>query len=86
MAVRTRSVLGHLRNLLNNNTGENYDDDHNLIVGTDVFIQQLDWAEGCISKNSDLLVQQCEIMIITAMADDDCHHHHLDNEYDSGKQ
>ena len=38
MAVRIRSGSERLRNLLNNNTGENYDDDHNLIVGTDVFI------------------------------------------------
>ena len=57
MAGRIRSGSGRLCDLLNNNTGENYDDDHNLLVGTDVFMYQLDWADGCISKNSDLLVQ-----------------------------
>ena len=52
IAGRIRSSSGRLCDLLNINTGENYDDDHNLLVGTDVFSSQLDWADGCISKNS----------------------------------
>ena len=65
MAVRTRSVLGRLRVLLNNNTGENYDDDQNIIVGTFVFISLLCVAECGCYKKSVLVSRRCQMMIVT---------------------